>query len=51
MTLEIQCSFDNLSFYPFFFAALNAQHGFGLLSAGAAASSRQNFPAVGPLGK
>lgn len=33
------------------FSALNAQHGFGLLSAGAAASSRQNFPSVGPLGK
>ncbi|KAJ1521371.1 hypothetical protein ONE63_003047 [Megalurothrips usitatus] len=32
------------------FSALNAQHGFGLLSAGVAASSRQNFPAVCSLG-
>ncbi|KAE8751599.1 hypothetical protein FOCC_FOCC001446 [Frankliniella occidentalis] len=33
------------------FSALNSQHGFGLLTAGVAASSRQNFPGVGPLGK
>ncbi|KAK3914374.1 Nuclear pore complex protein Nup58 [Frankliniella fusca] len=33
------------------FSALNSQHGFGLLTAGVAASTRQNFPGVGPLGK